>query len=177
MKKKTMIGLSMITVAGVLLAGVLNFKKTHAGDLNIAVAPNGIAFPKDYKDWRIIAPSYRTDNNTMRVILGNDAAIKAARAGRTSPWPDGSILAKLVWKNKKDENWDGAIVPGNFVHAEFMFKDTGKYADTGGWGYARWLGEQQKPYGDDASFVEECHTCHTVVKESDYVFTNPVRLR
>ena len=51
-----------------------------------------------------------------------------------------------------------------------------KIADTGGWGYARWLGEDQTPYGKDASFVQECHGCHTPVKGNDYVFTHPVLL-
>ncbi len=61
-------------------------------------APNGITLPADYADWRLIAPSYRTDKHHVRAILGNDTAIRAARAGQTKPWPDGSILAKTVWK-------------------------------------------------------------------------------
>ena len=58
--------------------------------------PNGIELPKDYKDWRLIAPSYRSDHGSVRAILGNDIAIEAARAGKTNPWPDGAILAKIV---------------------------------------------------------------------------------
>ena len=61
-------------------------------------APNGITLPTGYKDWRVIATSHRTDNKTLRVILGNDIAVNAARNGQTKPWPDGSVLAKLVWK-------------------------------------------------------------------------------
>ena len=139
-------------------------------------APNGIELPKGYKDWRVIASSHRTDNNTLRVILGNDRAIEAARAGRTKPWPDGAILAKLVWKDRNDENWDAATVPGRFVHAEFMVKDAKKYGETGGWGFARWLGAEQKPYGEDADFVQECFGCHTPVESRDYVFTTPIKL-
>ena len=44
-------------------------------------APNGIEFPQGYQDWRVIGVSHRTDNNTLRIILGNDTAIEAARAG------------------------------------------------------------------------------------------------
>ncbi|MBI5379539.1 MAG: cytochrome P460 family protein [Nitrospirae bacterium] len=139
----------------------------------VAPAPNGIAIPEGYKNWRVIAPSQRTDNNTIRVVLGNDVAMEAARAGKTKPWPDGAILGKIVWKNKTHENWPTAIVPGPLVHAEFMIKDSKKYAATGGWGFARWLGMDQKPYGKDATFVQECFGCHTPVKESDYVFTHP----
>ena len=52
-----------------------------------------------------------------------------------------------------------------------MIKDQQKYADTGGWGYARWRGMELEPYGKDASFVQECVACHTPVKNNDYVFT------
>ncbi|MBI5098456.1 MAG: cytochrome P460 family protein [Nitrospirae bacterium] len=139
-------------------------------------APNGIIMPEGYKDWRLIASSVRSDNNTMRVILGNDIAINAARSGKTNPWPDGTVFAKLVWKNKTHEKWPTATIPGDFVHAEFMIKDSKKYASTGGWGFARWLGMEQKPYGKDAEFVQECFGCHTPMKDNDYVFTHPAVL-
>ena len=108
-----------------------------------------------------------------RAILGNDAAIKAARNGKTNPWPDGAVLGKVVWKQTTEENWPTAIAPKEFVHAEFMFKDAKKWASTGGWGYARWKGAELKPYGNDASFAQECVGCHTPVKQRDYVFTTP----
>jgi hypothetical protein len=139
----------------------------------IKPAPNGITIPKGYKDWRIIAPSHRTDNNTLRVVLGNDIAIKAVREGRTNPWPDGTILAKIVWKDASHDRWPSATIPGEFVHAEFMIKDSEKYPSTGGWGFARWKGLEQIPYGKDKNFVMECFGCHAPVKDNDYVFTIP----
>jgi hypothetical protein len=139
-------------------------------------SPNGIELPKGYKNWRLIAISHRTDNDSLRAILGNDIAIAAAREGRTDPWPDGAILAKLVWKDAVHEAWEAATVPGRFVHAEFMIKDAKKYTPTGGWGFARWLGQEQEPYGESADFVQECFGCHTPVKATDYVFTKPVVL-
>lgn len=145
-------------------------------DTHIRAAPNGIKLPAAYKDWRVISQSHRTDNNTLRTILGNDIAVKAARSGNTNPWPKGSILAKLVWKQAAKKTWPAAIAPDKFVHAEFMFKDSNKYKATGGWGYARWLGMDQMPYGKDTSFAQECFTCHTPVKNQDYVFTTPAML-
>lgn len=142
-------------------------------EITVMPAPNGIVIPTGYRSWKIIAPSHRTDNNTLRVVLGNDTAIQAVRDGKTNPWPDGAILAKLVWKDKTHEKWPTATVPGEFVHAEFMIKDSGKYSETGGWGFARWLGVTQKSYGKDADFVQECFGCHTPVEDNDYVFTHP----
>jgi len=171
----------LLTVAGAVISTAIAvqfgmFNPVSAQTAKVAAAPNGIEIPADYKDWQMIAVSHRTDNNSLRAILGNDKAVKAARAGKTNPWPDGSIMAKLVFKDRKDAAWEDATVPGKFVHAEFMIKDSKKYVETGGWGFARWLGKDQKPYGEDAEFVQECFACHTPVKNNDYVFTHPVTL-
>lgn len=146
-----------------------------AGDSPVPPVPNGITLPEGYQDWPVIASSHRIDNNTSRVILGNAIAIEAARAGNTNPWPDGAILGKMVWKDATLKAWEKAVVPGAFVHAEFMVKDASKWAATGGWGFARWKGMDQTPYGKDASFVQECFGCHTPVKDNDYVFTHPAK--
>ena len=151
----------------IVFAGFVNAQDT------VPPAPNGISFPSDYKDWRLISSSHRVDNNTLRVILGNDTAITAARADQTNPWPDGAVMAKIVWKETTLDSWEKAIVPGEFVHVEFMVKDSKKYSDTGGWGFARWKGTQLTPYGKDNTFVYECFGCHTPVKSNDYVFTHP----
>jgi len=161
------------STTSILLAALLAAGPAAA---QVPPAPNGIELPAGYKDWRVIASSQREDNKTMRVILGNDVAIAAARAGHTRPWPDGSVLAKLVWKNSRHPAWESAIVPGDFVHAEFMLKDSARFKATGGWGFARWKGMQQAPYGDNADFVQECYGCHLPVKDNDYVFTHPAML-
>lgn len=131
---------------------------------------HGISYPSGWQSWSTIAASHRTDNNTIRVILGNDVAVKAARAGETNPWPDGAILGKVVWKDTQLGNWKAATVPGDFVHAEFMFKDAKKYAKTYGWGWARWVGVEQKPFDEGA---QVCTSCHTPVKDRNWVFTDP----
>ncbi len=159
-----------------LLAIALGLYSISSITLAVEPAPNGIELPEGYKDWRIISTSHRTDNNTLRAILGNDIAIQSARAGNTNPWPDGSILAKLVWKDTTHEHWPTATVPGDFVHAEFMIKDASQHKDTGGWGFARWVGKQQEPYGKDSHFSQECFSCHTPMKDNDFVFTAPAPL-
>jgi len=141
----------------------------------VADAPNGIAFPADYRNWRVISVSHRTDHHSMRVILGNDTAFNAVLDGRTNPWPDGSVLGKVVWKEGPEPKWATAIAPQQFIHAEFMLKDAKAWAATGGWGYARWVGEELKPYGANSHFVQECVACHTPVKDNDWVYTIPAR--
>lgn len=141
-----------------------------------APAPNGIQLPADYAEWRLIAPAYRADKQHVRAILGHDTAIKAARSGNTQPCPDGTTLAKLTWKEQLHEKWPTAMEADQFEQVEIMIKDSKRYVDTGGWGYARWVGKDLKPNGKNVSFVAECHGCHTPVQDTDFVFTRPVKL-
>jgi len=160
----------LITIWGVSV--LLSSSLVTGAGAEVPPSPNGIAFPAGYQDWRVIAVSHRTDNNTLRVILGNDKAIAAARSGETNPWPDGAILGKMVWKDGAIPEWSQAQKPDKFVHAEFMFRDAAKYASTGGWGWARWKGLDQVPHGD-ANVAQECVACHTPVKDNNWVFTRP----
>ncbi len=139
-------------------------------------AANGVKYPENLANWRIIASSYRQDNDTQRIILGNHIAIQAVRSATFEHWPKGSILAKLVWKNTQHAQWQSAIVPGKLVHTEIMVKDDNKYKVTGGWGYARWKGSDLQPYGKNADFAQECYSCHTQVIKNDYVFTSAAEL-
>ncbi|CAK0754270.1 Cytochrome P460 [Gammaproteobacteria bacterium] len=136
-------------------------------------SPNGISFPADYKDWRVISTIHRTDSETLRVIIGNDVAINALRQGKTRPWPDGAMIAKVAWRIKHRADWQIAIVPDKFVDIGFMIKESKKFAATGGWGFAQWAGRKLMPYGDDADFTRECFGCHTLAKDNDYVFVEP----
>jgi hypothetical protein len=47
--------------------------EVHAADKTLAPS-HGIDYPDGWQNWATIAVSHRTDNNTMRVILGNDVA-------------------------------------------------------------------------------------------------------
>jgi len=135
---------------------------------------NGINFPAGYQDWNVVAVSHREDNKTLRAIIGNPAAILAIENGLTNPWPNGVVLGKMVWKDRQDKHWNSATVPAKFIHAEFMFKDSKKWEKTGGWGWARWLGTEQKPFGvGDHSASASCVACHTPVKGKDWVYTTP----
>jgi hypothetical protein len=135
------------------------------------VAPNGIALIDGYRDWQVIAPSYRSDKGHIRVVLGNTTAIRAFREGKR-PFPDGTILAKVAWNVEKHPRFPVAELPAAFVQVEFMIKDAGKYKKTGGWGFARFVGESYMPYGKDAGFVQECFGCHKPVADNDFVFTH-----
>jgi hypothetical protein len=125
----------------------------------------------DYKDWRILGVSHRLEKKFVRAIVGNTTAIHAGREGKILPWPDGSIIGKLSWKEKTHPQWPQAVVPGEFAGAEAMVKDAKKYAATGGWGFGHWEGTTLVM--NDEKATATCFACHTVMKDKDYVFTEP----
>jgi len=139
-----------------------------------AVKPelNGLAFDPSFEGWKPISTTDRGDNNTFRLILGNDVAVKAAQAGNVSPWPDGTRFAKIAWQQETGS--DGLVHPGKFIQVEMMVKDARQYKGTEGWGFGRWRGVDLKPYGSDAHFANECTGCHLPVRGNDYVYSLPV---
>lgn len=147
---------------------------TRGGGNPVEPAANGIEFPSDYVHWQAVSTTERWDNNTLRLILGNEVAVKAIQKGENNPYPDGAILAKVVWQQRA--TLTGELTPGKFVHVEFMIKDAQKYRDTEGWGWARWVGPELKPYGSQPSFAKECINCHKPVESTDYAFTKPFLL-
>lgn len=133
---------------------------------------NGFPFDPTFESWKPISTTDRGDNNTFRFILGNEIAVRAARSGNISPWPDGARFAKIAWQ--QEPGADGLTHPGKFVQVELMLKDAKRYKDTEGWGWGRWRGLDLKPYGSDARFVNECTGCHQPVRGNDYVYTLPI---
>lgn len=136
---------------------------------------NGIGYADlaGFSNWGAVSTTERYDNGTMRVILGNDVAVKAVREGHTNPWPDGAVFAKVAWDQLPDSA--GEIHTGVYKQVEFMIRDAKKYDTSFGWGFARWVGGLAlKPYGKDVSFVTECMNCHKPMGYNNYTFTIPV---
>ncbi len=141
---------------------------SYGGDAKTAVT--GVALPEGYRQWVGVAPSHRTDKGHMRMMLANPVMVKAYAKG-TLPFPDSSVLVKLVYKAVKSDEWEDAIVPGEAMSVEVMTKDSAKYPTTGGWGFGRFSPEGE-PRGD-AQLYESCFPCHEAnVKGHDYIFTH-----
>ena len=69
----------------------------------------------------------------------NPAMIEAYQAGipgNGKPVPDGAKMAKIHWTPKPNEFFQEATVPGELLNVDFMVKDSKRFADSGGWGYA-----------------------------------------
>jgi hypothetical protein len=147
---------------------------TAAAPSSIKPSPNGIPYNPGYKNWTAISTTERFDNGTLRVIMGNETAVKAIKDNHINPWPNGTQFAKIAWKAAMDSS--GIVHAGEFLQVEFMIKDSEKYAATEGWGWGRWKGMQLKPYGANALFTTECTGCHRPLHDNDFVFTSPLHL-
>src|SRR5512145_2495807 len=159
---------SVLALAGLVVLAAAILPPRSADAEGAATSPIfGVAVPDGYRNWQVVAPSHRTDNDEIRVILGNEIAMKAYRA-KTLPFPDGAILAKLAWKRVESAEFKNAFVPGDPKRIEFMVKDAGKYEATGGWGFGRFI--DGKPA--DEKVHGTCFPCHQAnVKGHDFVFT------
>ena len=175
-------------VCAVILVGALYLMTSRAQSVNEgqpqaggASPIYGITIPAGYRDWHLISVNQLAGNNLkqLRAQLGNDIAIKAFRDGKL-PFPDGAIIAALHWNEvSSDENNQvlAAGFPGmglkssvaeSAENAQFMVKDSKKYAASGGWGFADFT--NGKP-GNEA-LHEKCFPCHQPAKDHDYVFTH-----
>jgi RNA polymerase subunit RPABC4/transcription elongation factor Spt4 len=134
---------------------------------NRPVSPNGIVYDPSYRNWQVLSTTSRYDNGTMRVMYANPVAIAAVKNGQIHPWPEGSMIAKLVFRKLEDK--EGNIRPGEFLNIQYMIRDSKKFATTEGWGFARFDTKELKPYGN-INTEKTCISCHKLVEETGFVF-------
>jgi hypothetical protein len=180
MKRKS---IRVIVFVGVFIS-VLVALAMAAQDKYTVKVPGGLAFSefRGYEGWQIVSISQ--DGPLVAAIVANPVMINAYQAGvpgNGKPFPDGSKMAKIHWTPKKMDVFPAATVPGTQHDVDFMVKDSKRFADSGGWGYAVFdydaasdsftpgTTADKPPQGNDA----KCgFACHTRVKTRDYVFTD-----
>jgi Cytochrome P460 len=152
--------------------------------------PGGLSFSeiRGYEQWQVVGPSLTEAANVIRVIVANPVMIKAYEEGipgNGKPFPDGSKIVKLEWAPKKitDAPFSPSTpdtVPGDLTEVEFIVKDSKRFSDTYGWGYAMFdydavsgtfapaTETSKPPVGHDA----KCGAaCHTLAASKDYNFS------
>jgi hypothetical protein len=178
MNRKSMLAMG-IAVWFAVLAGVA----LSAQDKYTVKVPRGLAFSdfRGYEGWQAVA--FSRSERVAAIIVGNPVMIDAYRAGipgNGKPVPDGAKMAKIHWTPKQNEYFPDTTGPGNLLNVDFMEKDSKRFADSGGWGYAVFDYDAASdtfkpgttagspPQGNDA----KCgYACHTRAKAKDYVFT------
>ena len=182
MKGKTLLLGAGVAVSLTVLAMGSAFPAQDRYTLKV---PNGLAFSdfRGYETWQAIGASH--NGNLIAVILGNPAMIAAYKAGipaNGKPVPDGARMAKIHWNAKRNDAAPGQpLVPGTLHDVDFMVKDSKRFADSGGWGYAEFEYDAGKdifrPGNANDTPPQESNAkcgfaCHTIVKNRDYVFTD-----
>jgi hypothetical protein len=171
--------IGFLLFALVAVAGIVAHMANASGQSREDAAPiYGVKIPAGYRNWQLIAVNHLVAGKVdqLRAQVGNDIAIKAFQQG-TLPFPDGSIIVAMHWTQVPSEENDKILMMGPFpgaqsfvigsrVNAQFMVKDSKKYAASGGWGFADFTGD--KP-GDEA-LHKTCFPCHAPAKDRDYVF-------
>ena len=180
-----MVGVAVLAVSVLAVLGgrAIDAQDTSQAKYSVRV-PNGLAFSefRGYESWQTISISH--NEKLMAVILGNPAMIKAYQSGipgNGKPFPDGAKMAKIHWTPTKHEHFANTMVPGTLHDVDFMVKDSKRFADSGGWGWAAFMYDAasgtftpanmsaEPPQGNDA----KCgFACHTIVRARDYVFTD-----
>jgi hypothetical protein len=164
-------GFACFSVAVVALTGAPIQMGHAAGE---ASPIYGIEIPPGYRDWKVVSVAHEAGkNNDLRVVLGNDVAIKAFREGKL-PYPDGTIIVRLAWRyvpsagNDKVFGRGQSFVAGSPINVQFDVKDSRKYASTDGWGFAQFKDGEPA----DAAVQATCFPCHALIKANDLVFTH-----
>ena len=168
-------GFTIVAIAVAALA-VLVAAAGYPQDKYALKSPSGIAFSdfRGYEDWATVS-SARQDE-ILKVIVANPkmiAAYKAGVPGNDQLFPEGSMIVKLQWKQKKSTEAQFAVdVPDFFTQAFVMEKDSKRFPKTGGWGYAVFNYDSSSgKFTVDAKSLSDCgNACHTAVKAKDYVF-------
>jgi hypothetical protein len=173
-----------VVVSVLAVLGVRAVSAQDAGQAKYTVrVPNGLAFSefKGYEGWQTVSLSH--SEKLIAVIVANPVMINAYQSGipgNGKPFPDGAKMAKIHWNPKKMEAFPATTVPGSLHDVDFMVKDSKRFADGGGWGYAAFKYDaasdsftpfttaDMPPQANDA----KCGiACHTIAKTRDYVFT------
>ncbi len=172
-RKRAFASKIVITAAALAALGSIALA---AQDKYTVKVPDGLAFAefRGYEDWQTVAVSQ--SGALIEVILANPTMIDAYRAGvpgNGKPFPEGSKIAKIHWKAEKSaEAPTPTLVPGALDDVDFIAKDSKRFAESGGWGYAQFnydaASDAFTPLGTGA----QCgYACHTIVAAKDYIFT------
>ena len=171
---------SLAALGGIALA---------AQDKYTVQVPNGLALSecRGYEDWPAVAVSHPESTMTsehpddkLNVIVANPAMIEAYRAGipgNGKPFPDGSKIMKILWNPKQHAEAPFAVkVPDTLSGIGCMVKDSKRFAETGGWGYAQFDYDPASDTFTPNTALQEndakCGAaCHQAAEATNFIFT------
>ena len=130
---------------------------------------------RGYENWQVVAVSQT--EALLKVMVANPTMIDAYRSGvpgNGKSFPDGSKIAKIEWKPKKNAESPFFVrVPDTLQDVFFIEKNSRKFPDTKGWAYAAFdYDPASDTFKPDPTGVVNCgFACHTRVAANDTILT------
>lgn len=188
MNRKSKLTIAVAAAAVAVLGATLLYAQDHTQDKYSLISPGGIAFAdfRGYEDWSAVSTAHTTD--VLKIIVANPTMINAYKAGvpgNGKPFPDGSKIAKMEWAPKSitDPPFSASTpdtVTGSLLKLEFIQKDSKRFPDTHGWGYADFEYDaasdtlrpgtttDKPPQENDAKCGA---SCHKLAASKDFIFS------
>lgn len=164
------------TAGSVAVLAALGGIALAAEDKYAVQVPDGLAFSefRGYEDWQPVAVSQT--EGVLAVIVANPVMIEAYRAGvpgNGAAFPDGSKIAKIHWAATKSSDAPApTMVPGNLKDVIFIEKDSKRFPDGKGWGFAPFnYSPASDTFAPQGSGTNCGVACHNIAAAKDYIFT------
>ena len=189
---RPMVTASLTAVAGVIAAFLLasqtqlaSAEMANAGPAKIN-ENNETSIPDGFREWVFIGAPL-----TPNGLNGGEAGFPEfhhvyiepdayADYKRTGEFPEGTTIVKELVLLKEGDYEDGSreeasgrgYFAKSFAGIDMMVKDSGRFAETNGWGFFN-FGHHAPPYAEKAAAApnDSCAFCHTANATDDMVFT------
>jgi cytochrome P460 len=131
-----------------------------------------VPYPSSYREWThvksaLIDPKSPTAGRYGGIhhIYANQKAMEGYRTGK---FADGSVIVFDLFETRESA---GVTAEGARKFIDVMMKDSQRYAETGGWGYEEFAGDNKLDSALTTQARTGCYNCHARQKSRDYVFS------
>lgn len=141
--------------------------------IGVAIAAsNDVPYPEGYRNWQHVKSMVIQAGHPLNAAFGGIhhlyANSKAMQGYRSGNFANGAVIAFDLLEATQADN---AIVEGKRKVLGVMYKDSKKYAATGGWGFEGFAGDSKTERAVGANAATTCFACHAAQKQSGYVFS------
>jgi hypothetical protein len=161
---------SLLTIAGIFLSFALPTVVVglHAAD----DIKTQVVFPAEYRHWVHVksaligreSPLYEAEGG-FHHIYANAQALAGLESGSFS---DGSIFVYDLLSLSEKE---GRSSESSRRRVDVMVKDSKRYADSGGWGFGRFVADDRNHEVLTPERRTQCFQCHSSQKEHGLIFS------
>lgn len=131
-----------------------------------------VAYPESYRNWVHVksaivgpeSPAYKRYGG-LHHIYANPQAMEGFNTGR---FPDGAVIVFDMLETRTE---NGVTTEGSRRFIDVMQRNSKGFAKTGGWGFEEFTGDSHTERALTEEAKTDCFTCHTVMKERDFVFS------